>query len=106
MFNEMKVFNLIFIKLILFMIKEYSFENVLFIYNKFLEMGESNIEYLCFFNKLDINFYFMGGVFLILVKLEFFFLFKEEVIDYFVEIKENIVFVYFIEVEINLCVVE
>lgn len=55
---------------------------------------------------LDIYFYFMGGVFLILVKLEFFFLFKEEVIDYFVEIKENIVFVYFIEVEINLCVVE
>lgn len=48
----------------------------------------------------------MGGVFLILVKLEFFFLFKEEVIDYFVEIKENIVFVYFIEVEINLCVIE
>lgn len=57
-------------------------------------------------NMLDIYFYFMGGVFLILVKLEFFFLFKEEVIDYFVEIKENIVFVYFIEVEINLCVVE
>lgn len=56
----MKVFKLIFIELILFMIKEYSFENVLFIYNKFLEMGESNIEYLCFFNKLDINFLFYG----------------------------------------------
>lgn len=56
----MKVLKLIFIKLILFMIKEYSFENVLFIYNKFLEMVESNIEYLCFFNKLDINFLFYG----------------------------------------------
>lgn len=42
------------------MIKEYSFENALFIYNKLLKMGESNIEYLCSLNKSDINFLFYG----------------------------------------------
>lgn len=46
------------------MIKEYSFENALFIYNKLLEMGESNIEYLCSLNKSDINFLFYGWGFL------------------------------------------
>lgn len=56
----MKAFKLIFTELILFMIKEYSFENALFIYNKLLEMGESNIEYLCSLNKSDINFLFYG----------------------------------------------
>lgn len=60
----MKAFNLIFTKLILFMIKEYSFENALFIYNKLLEMGESNIEYLCSLNKSDINFLFFWWGFL------------------------------------------
>lgn len=64
MVNEMKAFNLIFTKLILFMIKEYSFENALFFYNQFLEMGESNIEYLCSLNKSDINFLFYGWGFL------------------------------------------
>lgn len=106
MFNEMKAFKLIFTKLILFMIKEYSFENALFIYNKPLEMGESNIEYLCSLNKSDIYFYFMGGVSSISAKLEFLSLSKEEVIDHFVETKENIVFVYFTEVETNSCAVE
>lgn len=55
----MKAFKLIFTELILFMIKEYSFENALFIYNKLLEMGESNIEYLCSLNKSDINFFIL-----------------------------------------------
>lgn len=64
MFNAMKAFKLIFAELILFMIKEYSFENALFIYNKLLEMGESNIEYLCSLNKSDINFLFYGWGFL------------------------------------------
>lgn len=64
MFNEMKAFNLIFTKLILFMIKEYSFENALFFYNQFLEMGESNIEYLCSHNMSDIYFLFYGWGFL------------------------------------------
>lgn len=106
MFNAMKAFKLIFTELILFMIKEYSFENALFIYNKLLEMGESNIEYLCSLNKSDIYFYFMGGVSSISAKLEFLSLSKEEVIDHFVETKENIVFVYFTEVETNSCAVE
>lgn len=43
----MKAFKLIYTELILFMIKEYSFENALFIYNKLLVMGDCNIEYLC-----------------------------------------------------------
>lgn len=43
----------------------------------------------------------MGGVSSISAKLEFLSLSKEEVIDHFVETKENIVFVYFTEVEIN-----
>lgn len=60
----MKAFKLIFTELILFMIKEYSFENALFILNKLLEMGESNIEYLCSLNKSDINFLFYGWGFL------------------------------------------
>lgn len=60
----MKAFNLIFTKLILFMIKEYSFENALFIYNKLLEMAESNTEYLCSLNKSDIIFLFYGWGFL------------------------------------------
>lgn len=64
MFNAMKAFKLIFTELILFMIKEYSFENALFIYNKLLEMGESNIEYLCSLNKSDINFLFYEWGFL------------------------------------------
>lgn len=106
MFNAMKAFKLIFTELILFMIKEYSFENALFIYNKLLEMGESDIEYLCSLNMSDIYFYFMGGVSSISAKLEFLSLSKEEVIDHFVETKENIVFVYFTEVETNSCAVE
>lgn len=60
----MKAFKLIFTELILFMIKEYSFENALFIYNKLLEMGESNIEYLCSLNMSDIYFLFYGWGFL------------------------------------------
>lgn len=59
---QWKLLNWFFTELILFMIKEYSFENALFIYNKLLEMGESNIEYLFSLNKSDIYFYFMGGV--------------------------------------------
>lgn len=48
----------------------------------------------------------MGGVSSISAKLEFLSLSKEEVIDHFVETKENIVFVYFTEVETNSCAVE
>lgn len=56
---QWKLLNWFFTELILFMIKEYSFENALFIYNKLLEMGESNIEYLCSLNKSDINFFIL-----------------------------------------------
>lgn len=48
----------------------------------------------------------MGGVSSISAKLEFLSLSKEEVIDHFDETKENIVFVYFTEVETNSCAVE